>query len=147
MDSSVSYEHTASMIKVHDSQVWKVTSVVRMDQDLRIYSLLLKISPNTCLITVNLQDLVSLFYSTMLSIGTLIQRRWRMNRRSWWNDNNRSKYADLQRRFYQCYFVSRKYRTDLNGIKRISMLCFGLWQYGLTWLNCDPKFAFMSWII
>ena len=38
-------------------------------------SLLLKMSPYTCLITTNLQVLVGLFYSTTLSVGTLIQRR------------------------------------------------------------------------
>lgn len=115
-------------------------------QGLRTYSFLLKIYPRTRLITTNLQVLVSLFYSTTLSNGMLIQRRWQMGSRYWWNDTNRRKSEYLQRSFSQCHFVSRKYRTDWNGIKRRSVLCSGLWQYGLTWLICDPKFAFMSWI-
>jgi hypothetical protein len=32
MDSSVSYEHTASTIKVQDSQVRKVNTITRMDK-------------------------------------------------------------------------------------------------------------------
>jgi hypothetical protein len=116
-------------------------------QGLRIYSLLLKISPHTCLITANLQALVSLFYSTTLSVDTLIQCRWRMNKRYWWNDTYRRKAEYLQRSFSQWHFVSRKYQTDWSGIKRRNILCSRLWQCGLTWLICDQKFAFISWII
>jgi len=112
-------------------------------QGLRIYSLLLKISPHTCLITANLRVLVSLFYSTTLSVGSFIQRRWRMNRRYWWNDVCRRKAEHLPRSFSQCHFVSRKYRTNWNGIERRNM-CSGLWQCGLTWLICDQIFAFTS---
>jgi hypothetical protein len=95
-----------------------VNSVSRMDTRASNLQLTFKNFSTYLFITANLQVLVSLFYSTTLSVGTLIQRRWRMNKRYRWNDTYRRQAEYLQKSFSQCHFVSRKYQTDWSGIKR-----------------------------